>query len=402
MHTMLPRTNILVLNSGSSSLKFSLIDGQSFEEKLTGIADRLGQANATLAFKIEGNKTEKGLEPGTHKQAVSEIFAFLAEKGFQEALAGIGHRVVHGGERFKTSTIIDGEVLSAIEACVPFAPLHNPANLTGIRGAMEVAPHLPQIAVFDTAFHQTIPPNAYHYAVPMYWYRSLGVRRYGFHGTSHQYVTRKAADLLGLPLQNSCFISAHLGNGASAAAVLNGQSVDTTMGFTPLEGLVMGTRSGDIDPGLPPYIAQSLGITAEEVVNLLNKKSGLFGLSELSNDMRTLRQAAAEGHAGAKLAIDVFVFRLARSIGALSVSLPRLDALIFTGGIGENAPDIRLQVLQQLRIMGFVPNETENANAIAGKGGVITMPGSPVAMVVNTNEELMIVQQTVQVLNHTN
>lgn len=398
---MQPRTNILVLNSGSSSLKFSLICGQSLEEKLSGIADRLGQQTATLTYKIDGQKLEKSLEPATHKQAVAEIFSFLAEQGLQDALAGIGHRVVHGGEQFKTSIVIDEAVLAAIEACVPFAPLHNPANLTGIKGAREVAPHLPQVAVFDTAFHQTIPPNAYHYAVPMEWYRQLGVRRYGFHGTSHQYVTGQAAAMLGLPIADSCFISAHLGNGASATAVLNGCSVDTTMGFTPLEGLVMGTRSGDIDPGLPPYIAQMLGISADEVVNLLNKKSGLLGLSELSNDMRTLRQAAAEGHSGAQLAIEVFVFRLARAIGALSVSLPRLDALIFTGGIGENAPDIRLKVLQQLRIMGFAPDHNANNQATGGQSGVITLPQGPVAMVVNTNEELMIVQQTIQVLNHT-
>jgi acetate kinase len=398
---MQPRTNILVLNSGSSSLKFSLIDGQSFDEKLSGLADRLGQETATLTFKTNGQKLEKSLAPATHKQAVAEIFSYLAGEGLQDALAGIGHRVVHGGEQFKTSTIIDDAVLAAIEACVPFAPLHNPANLTGIKGAREVAPHLPQVAVFDTAFHQTIPPNAYHYAVPMDWYRKLGVRRYGFHGTSHEYVTRQAAAMLGLPVDNSCFISAHLGNGASATAVLNGKSVDTTMGFTPLEGLVMGTRSGDIDPGLPPYIAQMLGLSAGEVVNLLNKKSGLLGLSELSNDMRTLRQAAAAGHSGAQLAIEVFVFRLARAIGALSVSLPRLDALIFTGGIGENAPDIRLKVLQQLRIMGFAVDESANTLATGGQSGVITRPQGPVAMVVNTNEELMIVQQTVQVLNHT-
>jgi acetate kinase len=398
---MQTRTNILVLNSGSSSLKFSLICGQSLKEKLSGIADRLGQQTATITYKFEGQKLEKTLEPATHKQAVAEIFNFLAHQGLQDGLAGIGHRVVHGGEQFKTSIVIDEAVIAAIEACVPFAPLHNPANLIGIKGAREVAPHLPQVAVFDTAFHQTIPPRAYHYAVPIEWYRQLGVRRYGFHGTSHQYVTRQAAAMLSLPIADSCFISAHLGNGASATAVLNGCSVDTTMGFTPLEGLVMGTRSGDIDPGLPPYIAKMLGISAEEVVNLLNKKSGLLGLSGLSNDMRTLRQAAAEGHSGAQLAIEVFVFRLAKAIGALSVSLPRLDALIFTGGIGENAPDIRLKVMQQLRIMSFNPDLNANDRATGGQSGVITLPPGPVAMVVNTNEELMIVQQTVQVLNLT-
>lgn len=392
---------ILVLNTGSSSLKFSLIQADDQKVIFSGLADKLGHQDATITFKTSDGKTELPLSPGNHKQAVAEIFAFVDKQGLTNTLAGIGHRVVHGGENFKHSTIIDQEVLGVIEACVPFAPLHNPANLVGIRGAMEVAPNLPQVAVFDTAFHQTIPQHAYLYAVPMKWYRDYGVRRYGFHGTSHQYVVQKAADLLGIPLEDSAFISAHLGNGASATAVLNGKSVDTTMGFTPLEGLVMGTRSGDIDPGLPPYIAQSLGITPEEVVNLLNKKSGLLGLSELSNDMRELTAAATEGHKGAAAAIEVFVFRLAKAIGALAVSLPRIDALIFTGGIGENAALIREKVLHRLKVFGFIADAGANAKAVGGKGGVITIMDSPVAMVVNTNEEAMIVKQTLEVLNNT-
>ena len=393
-------STILVLNTGSSSLKFSLIQADDQKVIFSGLADKLGHQDATITFNSTNGKTEFPLSPGNHKQAVAEIFAFTDKQGLTNTLAGIGHRVVHGGENFKHSTIIDQEVLGVIEACVPFAPLHNPANLVGIRGAMEVAPNLPQVAVFDTAFHQTIPQHAYLYAVPMKWYRDYGVRRYGFHGTSHQYVVQKAADLLGIPLNDSAFISAHLGNGASATAVLNGQSVDTTMGFTPLEGLVMGTRSGDIDPGLPPYIAQSLGITPEEVVNLLNKKSGLLGLSELSNDMRELTTAATEGHKGATAAIEVFVFRLAKAIGALAVSLPRIDALIFTGGIGENAAIIREKVLHRLKVFGFIADAGANAQAVGGKGGVITILDSPVAMVINTNEEAMIVKQTLEVLNN--
>lgn len=394
-------STILVLNTGSSSLKFSLIQADDQKVIFSGLADKLGHYDATITFKTGEGKTELPLSPGNHKQAVSEIFAFVEKKGLTNTLAGIGHRVVHGGEKFKTSTIIDAEVLAAVEACVPFAPLHNPANLVGIRGAMEVAPNLPQVAVFDTAFHQTIPQHAYLYAVPMKWYHEYGVRRYGFHGTSHQYVVQKAAEQLGIPLEDSAFISAHLGNGASATAVLNGKSVDTTMGFTPLEGLVMGTRSGDIDPGLPPYIAQSLGITPDDVVNMLNKKSGLFGLSELSNDMRELTTAAAQGHKGAAIAIEVFVFRLAKAIGALAVSLPRIDALIFTGGIGENAALIREKVLQRLKVFGFITDAGANAMAVGGKGGVITIMDSPVAIVINTNEEAMIVKQTLEVLNNT-
>ncbi len=390
--------SILVLNTGSSSLKFSLIKAEDQSVIFSGLAEKLGHGDASITFNFDGKKETTALETGNHKTAVKVIFTFIENKKLTETLIGIGHRVVHGGENFKASTLITSEVLGVIEACVPLAPLHNPANLVGIKGAMEVAPHLPQVAVFDTAFHQSIPPYAYFYGVPMTWYRQLGVRRYGFHGTSHQYVTQQAAIQLNIPLENSAFISAHLGNGASAAAILNGQSVDTTMGFTPLEGLVMGTRSGDIDPGLPPYIAKSLGITSEEVVDLLNKKSGLLGLSELSNDMRELTEAAANGHEGAQIAIDVFVFRLARAIGALSVSLPRVDALIFTGGIGENAAIIRSKVLQRLAVMGFQENNEANEAATRGKGGIISKENTPIAMVINTNEEAMIVQQTIEVL----
>jgi acetate kinase len=389
---------ILVLNSGSSSLKFSLMRSHDQTVLLSGQADKLGLDDANISFKDSSGKEEFRLSPGNHKQAVIEIFNMLEKRDLLKDINGIGHRVVHGGEAFKSSSIINDEVLAVIDACVPFAPLHNPANLIGIRGAMEVAPHLPQVAVFDTAFHQTIPKYAYLYAVPMEWYRQYGVRRYGFHGTSHQYVVQRAATELKLPIGESAFISAHLGNGASAAAVLNGKSVDTTMGFTPLEGLVMGTRSGDIDPGLPPYLASSLGISSEEVVNLLNKKSGLLGLSELSNDMRELTEAAEQGHQGASIAIEVFVFRLARAIGALAVSLPRIDALIFTGGIGENSALIRAKTIERLKVLGYKLNNGANAKAVGGKGGFITLPGSPVAMVVNTNEEAMIVKQSIEVL----
>ena len=389
---------ILVLNSGSSSLKFSLIQSANQKVLVNGLAERLGESEGVLHLRdAEGSVTHQ-LLPATHQQAVSEIFAFLKRSGLYTGMEAVGHRVVHGGENFKEPTLITEKVLDAIEACIPFAPLHNPANLIGIRGVMAVAPHLPQVAVFDTAFHQTIPPEAYLYAVPMDWYRNLGVRRYGFHGTSHQYVTRQAAKMLDLPLNDSAFISAHLGNGASATAVLNGMSMDTTMGFTPLEGIVMGTRSGDIDPGLPTYIAKSLGIHPEEVINHLNKKSGLLGLSELSNDMRELTQAAESGHKGAAVAIEVFVFRLARAIGSLAVSLPRLDALIFTGGIGENAFVVRAKVLKRLALFGYKTDEQANLEAVKGKGGVITLPETPVAMVVNTNEEAMIVSQTLEVL----
>ena len=268
----------------------------------------------------------------------------------------------------------------------------------GIQMVTEIAPKLPQVAVFDTAFHQTLPPEAFLYGVPMPWYQNFGVRRYGFHGSSHRYVCQQAALLLNVPLQNSTFITAHLGNGASAAAVLNGKSVDTTMGFTPLEGLVMGTRSGDIDAGLLPYLSASLQIPTNEVISLLNTSSGLLGLSGLSNDMRSLSEAAAKGNQQAALAIEVFVFRLARAIGALAVSLPRLDALVFTGGIGENSVLIRSKTLARLAILGFDEDPQKNALLVGGRSGIISTATSTVAMVVNTNEELMIATDTLRVV----
>lgn len=393
-------SSILVINSGSSSLKFSVISTEFQKELLTGLAEKLGKIDASISFKYNGNKKTIALVPNDHAGAVAALFNFLSEKNLAKDLTGVGHRVVHGGEQFKTATLITAEVLAAIEACVPFAPLHNPANLVGIQVAMKTASHLPQVAVFDTSFHQTIPEHAYLYAVPMEWYRNYGVRKYGFHGTSHQYVCQQAARMLSIPIEESSFISAHLGNGASAAAVHQGKSMDTTMGFTPLEGLVMGTRSGNIDPGLVPYLSGKLNIHADEVVEMLNKRSGLLGLSELSNDMRELTQAALDGHKGATIAIEVFAFRLAKSIGALSISLPKIDALVFTGGIGENAPLVRSKVLQRLKVLGFCCDEIANAAAIKGKNGLITTPESTKALVVCTNEEAMIVQQTLQVLNN--
>jgi acetate kinase len=285
-------------------------------------------------------------------------------------------------------------VIAEIEACAKLAPLHNPANLLGIRTAIECFPSLKQVVVFDTAFHQTMPEHAYLYAVPMALYREHGVRRYGFHGTSHRYVSAEAAKVLGLPLEHSAIVVAHLGNGASAAAVLNGKSVDTTMGLTPLEGLVMGTRSGDIDPGALAYIGAELGLDLEGVTDLLNKQSGLLGLSELSNDCREIEDAAAEGHKGALLALDVFCYRLAKQIAALTVSLGRLDALVFTGGIGEISSIIRAKVIARLGFLGLTLDAAANNAAVRGKAGKISGQHGPAALVVNTNEELIIALDT--------
>lgn len=389
----------LVLNCGSSSIKFALLNLPDRSTVAIGLAERLLGAQPTLRVKLGPDEEIAPLPGSGHTVAMQGVLQWLEKHHLREQVVQVGHRVVHGGERFKQATRIDGAVLSQIEACVPLAPLHNPANLLGIRAAMEAFPHLPQVAVFDTAFHQTMPPHAYRYAVPQDWYTLHGVRRYGFHGTSHSYVTQEAARMLEIPLQNTCFVSAHLGNGCSITAVRGGRSVDTSMGLTPLEGLVMGTRSGDLDPGIHAYLAENLGLSLAEVTERLNQQSGLLGLSGLSNDMRELERAAAGGHAEAQLAMEVFCYRLAKYAAALCVPLGRLDALIFTGGIGENSALVRAKTLGYLAWMGFALDPELNQIMIRGNSGVITEPGSPVAMVVGTNEELMIALEVEEVLS---
>ncbi|WP_337869654.1 acetate kinase [Meiothermus sp.] len=389
----------LVLNCGSSSIKFAVLNLQDKHKALSGLAERLFEAQPRLTVNQSGHTEELELSGQGHRVAMGGILQILNKLGLREQVAQIGHRVVHGGERFQQPTRIDEEVLAQIEACVPLAPLHNPANLLGIRAALEAFPGLPQVAVFDTSFHQSMPPRAYRYAVPENWYTQHGVRRYGFHGTSHAYVTQEAAQMLDLPLQNTCFVSAHLGNGCSIAAVKGGRSLDTSMGLTPLEGLVMGTRSGDLDPGIHAFLAENLNLSLSEVTDLLNKKSGLLGLSSLSNDMRELEQAAAGGHPGAQLAIEVFCYRLAKYVAAMYVPLGRLDALIFTGGIGENSTLVRAKTLGYLTWLGFALDADLNRVMIRGNSGLITQPGSPPALVVRTNEELMIALEVQEVLS---
>ena len=386
--------HILVINSGSSSIKFSLIEVDTHKTIISGLAEKLGLEKAVLHTKYNGETQTVDLEKNNHETALQAILKTLGEKGLGKDIKAVGHRVVHGGEYFSSSTIITPEVLTAIEKCVPYAPLHNPANLIGITGAMKAVPELTQVAVFDTAFHQSLPQHAYLYAVPMEWYKQHGVRRYGFHGISYRFVMQEAAKSLQIPLENSAFVCAHLGNGTSITAILNGKSVDTSMGFTPLEGLVMGTRSGDLDPALIGYLADVLKKDAHEIVDMLNKKSGLLGLSGLSSDMRELEAASANGDERAKMAIEIFVFRLAKYIAAMSVSLPRVDALIFTGGIGENAVSLRKKVLDRLAVLGYFPDEEANNQTVRGKAGIITNQQSKKAIVINTNEELMIAMDT--------
>jgi acetate kinase len=332
-----------------------------------------------------------------HEVALARLLP-LVEQAVKGPLHAIGHRVVHGGERFTQACRIDAEVLQAIRDTVPLAPLHNPANLLGIEAAMALYPQLPHVAVFDTAFHQSLPPRAYRYALPEPLYREQHVRRYGFHGTSHRYVSHRAAEISGLALGDSYWISAHLGNGSSTCAIAEGQSRDTSMGLTPLEGLVMGTRSGDVDPNLHSHLARTLGWSLEKIDHMLNHDSGLLGLSGLSNDMRTLEHAREQGHANAALAIEVFCYRLAKSLAAMTCALPRLDGLIFTGGIGENSPLVRNLTVQHLHVMNLQLDGEANARCVRGVEGPIHALGHPRVLVIPTNEERQIALDTLAVL----
>ncbi|MDP1822911.1 MAG: acetate kinase [Archangium sp.] len=391
--------NILVLNCGSSSAKFAVLDAVTGAEHLSGNAQRLHSPEASLDWKQGGHSHSRPLPGASHATALRAAVELLRTHGLIDTLAGVGHRVVHGGSLFSASTRLTPEVVKQVEACIPLGPLHNPPNLVGIRLAQELLPGLPQVAVFDTAFHQTIPARAYTYAVPLEWRDELQVRRYGFHGTSHRYVVGRAQSMLGLEPDQGALLTVHLGNGCSATAVLDGKSVDTTMGLTPLEGLVMGTRSGSVDPALIGHVSRATGQTAEAVLDALNRKSGLLGLSGLSNDMRTLEQAAAGGHARAKLAIEVFCFVLARQLAGLVVSLGRLDALIFTGGIGENSTLVRQVVVGHLGFLGLTLDPAQNARAVGGAAGRITTSTAPSALVVPTDEELMIAMDTAQLVS---
>ncbi|MEO2281897.1 acetate kinase [Pseudoalteromonas pernae] len=386
--------HVLVLNCGSSSLKFAVMNAENGEELLTGLAERLLNDDATIKYKIDGSKHQNALPRNAdHKVAIDTLVALINERALAENIIAVGHRVVHGGEHFTGSQVITNEVLAAIEQTAQLAPLHNPANLTGIEAAQAAFPALPQVAVFDTAFHQTMPKHAYLYALPYSLYKEHGVRRYGFHGTSHNFVSAEAAKALALPTDEHRIITAHLGNGCSVCAIKNGVSVDTSMGLTPLEGVVMGTRSGDIDPGLFDFLTAQLGYSAEHVSTMLNKQSGLLGISELSNDCRTIEEAYLEGHEQATLALDIFCYRLAKQIAAYLVPLSGLDALVFTGGIGENSDIIRAKVLAHLSFLGWQVDAQKNTDARFGNAGIITTDSSPItALVIPTNEEWMICQ----------
>jgi acetate kinase len=384
---------ILVLNSGSSSLKFAVLEPDSGNVVAQGIAQRLGTGEPTFQF---GSNPERALGQGAaHAEALQALLAELKHV----AIAAVGHRVVHGGEAFSDSVLLDDAVLNQVRACSELAPLHNPANVLGIEAARRSFPELPQVAVFDTAFHQTLPRAAYLYAIPYEYYERHQVRRYGFHGTSHGYVAGVAARIIGRPLESLELITAHLGNGASVSAVSGGRSVDTSMGFTPLEGVVMGTRSGDVDPNLHEFLAKHAQLDLQQITEMLNKKSGLLGLSGVSNDMRTLLALRAEGNDRARLAIEVFCYRLAKSILALCAGLSRVDALVFTGGIGEHAAEVRAQTIGHLRVLGASLDEQLNREHGAEHGGRITSDASGLlSLVVPTNEELVIARETARLI----
>ena len=394
---------ILVLNSGSSSVKFALLTPHTGERVLDGLAERVGTPQAVLRIRrYPGDAVSEPLRDGSYHAVISRVLDHLADAGAQDGgparLLGVGHRVVHGGDRFSASTLVDDEVIAAIREFARLAPLHNPANLAGIEAISAIRPELPQVAVFDTAFHHTMPPCAFRYAVPEEWYTRYGVRRYGFHGTSHRFVSEKAAALLEKPPGELRLVTAHLGNGCSAAAIRDGVSVDTTMGMTTLEGLVMGTRSGDVDPGLFGYLASQTGQTSAELTEVLNTQSGLLGLSGVGNDMRTVEAAAERGDQQARLALEVFVHRLAKAIAGLVTNLERLDALVFTGGIGENSPVVRGLALRRLGFLGLAEDPEANAEHGRSTGGRISCPGPVQALVVPTDEELMIARDTVHLI----
>lgn len=396
---------VLVINCGSSSLKYQLIDSQSEEVLAKGLCERIGIDGSSVTHqKSGGGKKTEEVGMKDHTDAVKVVIGKLtdAEDGVIASLAeidAVGHRIVHGGEHFKGSVVIDEDVMKAIEECSDLAPLHNPANLIGIRSCQSVMPGVPMAAVFDTAFHQTMPGKAYLYGLPYEYYEKYKVRRYGFHGTSHDFVSKRAAEILGKDRSELKIIVCHLGNGASVSAVKNGESVDTSMGLTPLEGLMMGTRSGDLDPAIIGFLADKENKTAAEVVDICNKKSGVLGLSGISSDFRDLVGAAAEGNAHAQTTLEAYAYRVGKYIGAYAAAMNGVDVIVFTAGIGENNAQVRALISQYTGFLGCSIDLEKNAEAV-GVEKIISTPDSGVtAMVVPTDEELAIARETVRLVN---
>lgn len=395
--------NVLVINCGSSSLKYQLIDSESEKALATGLCERIGIDGRLVHKPAGGEKITIEKEMKTHDTAIAMVLEALTDKehgvvGSLDEIHAVGHRVVHGGEKFAASVLITDEVLSAIEDCNELAPLHNPANLIGIRACQQALKGVPMVAVFDTAFHQTMPKKAYLYGLPISYYNDYKIRRYGFHGTSHSFVSKELARAAGLDLNNSKLIVCHLGNGSSVSAVLNGKSVDTSMGLTPLEGLIMGTRSGDLDPAILQFIANKENKSLDEVMNILNKKSGVFGMSgDLSSDFRDLDAASREGNDLAKMAVEVFCYRVAKYIGSYAAAMNGVDAIAFTAGVGENDGKVRHMIMEYLGYLGVTIDESKCG--VRGEEALISGADSRVKVyVVPTNEELAIARETVALL----
>ena len=396
---------ILVLNCGSSSIKFQLFDMESKTVLTKGMIEKIGLPNSEFQIKDPSGKKNKFEEPiPNHEKGIDVILTALTDKAYGcieslKEIDAVGHRVVHGGEKFNKSVLINQEVIDNITACIDLAPLHNPANLEGIKAVTALMGDIPQVAVFDTAFHQTMPARSYLYGLPYDMYKKYGVRRYGFHGTSHRYVSARAAVMVGKAIEDLKIISCHLGNGSSLAAVAHGRSVDTSMGMTPLEGLLMGTRSGSVDAGVITYIMEKEHLDAQGLSNLLNKQSGLLGISGVSSDMREVLGAAAEGNDRAELTVEIFVQKIRRYIGAYAAEMGGVDVILFTGGIGENNPPLRQRIISNMEYLGAYLDENENAGS-RGVEKIISTPRSKVKLlVVPTDEEYMIASDTMNVVN---
>jgi acetate kinase len=389
---------IIAINAGSSSLKFQLFEMPSETVLTKGLVERIGIKDSVFSITVNGEKQTEVADLADHAVAVKILLSKLTDLGIIDSLdeiEGIGHRVVHGGEIFSDSTLITDETLKQMEDLSELAPLHNPANIVGIKAFREVLPNVVSVAVFDTAFHQTMPEKSFLYSLPYEYYEKFGIRKYGFHGTSHKYVSERAAEILGRPIEHLRLISCHLGNGASIAAIEGGKSIDTSMGFTPLAGVAMGTRSGNIDPALIPYIMEKTDKSVDEVLDVLNKKSGILGISGISSDLRDNIQAEKEGDERAKLALDVFASRIHKYIGSYAARMSGVDAIIFTAGIGENSSEIRERVLKGLEFMGVYWDPS--LNKVRGEETYISYPHSPVkVLVIPTNEEVMIARDVVR------
>ncbi len=394
---------VLVINCGSSSLKYQLMEAETGRVLAKGLAERIGLEKALIKHSRTGDSTVTvQMDMPNHKVAVASVLQLLTspDKGIiksMDEIDAVGHRVVHGGEKFSASAMITPEVKRAIKACYELAPLHNPPNMTGIEACEEAMPGVPQVAVFDTAFHQSMPAKSYMYALPYELYEKYAIRKYGFHGTSHSYVSKRAAEILGKPYENVKIITCHLGNGSSIAAVRNGKCYDTSMGMTPLAGICMGTRSGDIDPAIVSFLMDKEGLDPKAVDDIMNKKSGVSGVSGVSSDFRDLYAAAGEGNKRAALALDMFKYQLRRFIGAYAAAMGGVDALVFTAGVGENVPDIRYGACQGLNYMGIQLDPYKNV-AVKSREAIVSTDDSPVkVMVIPTNEELAIAQETARV-----